>query len=206
MESSQAQPPAGRPHDPEAVRVAILSDTHGEVDPRVLEVVTGCDLAVHGGDIGGGGVLDSIARHLRSGADGLHVVRGNNDIPGKWAGPHRDLLPRLPEHIEIGLPGGRLVVIHGHQTAARDRHERLRRRFPDARAIVYGHSHRLVLDQLAEPWVVNPGAAGRSRTFGGPSCLVLTAEGLGWRLESHRFPLARGLSSNPETTIHPTEY
>ena len=184
------------------VRVAILSDTHGAVDPRVLEVIATCDLAVHGGDIGDGEVLEAIAGRLRQGAGALHAVLGNNDVPSKWPECHRHLLPELSERLEIDLPGGRLAVIHGHQTPARGRHDRLRRIFPDSHAIVYGHSHRLVMDQLAVPWVINPGAAGRSRTFGGPSCLVLTAGRLGWHLESHRFALPERLpgenrKSNP---------
>jgi hypothetical protein len=170
------------------VRVAILSDTHGALDPRVLAVVASCDLAVHGGDIGSGDVLEAIAARLGPGAGALHAVLGNNDVPAKWPEYHRALLPRLPERLEIDLPGGRLAVIHGHQTPARGRHDRLRRIFPDTHVIVYGHSHRLVMDRSALPWVINPGAAGRSRTFGGPSCLVLTASRLGWHLESHRFP------------------
>ncbi|MFM1890995.1 MAG: hypothetical protein RLZ44_72, partial [Pseudomonadota bacterium] len=40
----------------------------------------------------------------------------------------------------------------------------------------------------AIPWVLNPGAAGRSRTFGGPSCLLLHAGARVWRVETHRFP------------------
>ena len=87
----------------------------------------------------------------------------------------------------MSLPGGTLVVIHGHQTPARGRHERLRRRFPHARALVYGHSHRLLLDQEALPWVLNPGAAGRTRTHGGPSCLVLTADADCWTIRTFRF-------------------
>lgn len=169
------------------MRVAILSDTHGAVDPRILAVITACDRAVHGGDIGCADVLDSIGLHLKPGTGAIHAVRGNNDLPAKWPEPHRPRLPELPEGLEIDLPGGRLAVIHGHQTPARGRHDRLRRLFPNARAIVYGHSHRLVIDQLADPWVINPGAAGRSRTFGGPSCLVLTATGVGWHVESYRF-------------------
>jgi len=188
MGSERPQPPVRRPGEKSVVRVAILSDTHGAADPRVLEVVATCDLAVHGGDIGSGDVLEAIAARLRAGAGALHAVVGNNDVPAKWPECHRALLPELPQRLEIDLPGGRLAVIHGHQTPARGRHDRLRRIFPNTHAIVYGHSHRLVMDQIALPWVINPGAAGRSRTFGGPSCLVLTAARLGWHLESHRFP------------------
>jgi hypothetical protein len=45
----------------------------------------------------------------------------------------------------------------------------------------------LICDRSAVPWVLNPGAAGRARTFGGPSCLVLTASSMSWRLKIFRF-------------------
>lgn len=173
-----------------SLRVAILSDTHGTLDPRILAQIAACDLAVHAGDIGDGTVLEALRRALEPGSGTLVAVRGNNDLPTKWPRPHHPELDALPAQLEIDLPGGRMAVIHGHQTPAPGRHERLRRRFPDARVIVYGHSHRLVIDQLLNPWVINPGAAGRSRTFGGPSCLVLTASRLGWTLESHHFRLS----------------
>jgi hypothetical protein len=167
------------------VRVAILSDTHGALDPRILAVVAGCDLAVHGGDIGGAAVLDAISPLVTR----VLAVTGNNDLPGKWPSGDGERLGVLPQVIHEPLPGGLLVAIHGHQTPAKDRHLRLRRRFPEARVVVYGHSHRLVLDLDASPWVLNPGAAGRSRTHGGPSCLVLSAGDRNWTIETHRFSL-----------------
>lgn len=172
----------------DCVRVAILADTHGWVDPRILEVVAGCDLAIHGGDVGRAAVLAA----LRPASGHVHAVSGNNDIPSKWPESDRDLLARLPERLELALPGGRLVAVHGHRIPARDRHARLRERFPDARLVVYGHSHRLVLDLDAQPWVANPGAAGHDRTFGGPSCLVLLAGPDRWHLECVRFRPAAG--------------
>ena len=166
-----------------AVRVAILADTHGWVDPRILEVVAGCDLAVHGGDIGNAGVLGLLSPRRGT----VWAVRGNNDGPAKWPEADREVLKRLPGRLDLPLPGGSLGVIHGHQTPARGRHERLRQRFPQARALVYGHSHRLVLDLTAQPWILNPGAAGRERTHGGPSCLVLIASTDDWVVETYRF-------------------
>jgi putative phosphoesterase len=165
------------------IRVAVLSDTHGQVDPRVAEVVAGCDLALHGGDLGGAQVL----RSLQPRGGRVIAVAGNNDVPHKWPQADRDLLAQLPDLAELALPGGTLTLIHGHQVPARGRHARLRARYPGARMVVYGHSHRLVADLDAEPWVVNPGAAGHERTFGGPSCLVLTAGASAWSLELCRF-------------------
>lgn len=170
------------------VRVAILADTHGWIDPRVVAIVAGCDLAVHVGDIGNAEVLN----RLRPRRGSVWAVRGNNDRPVDWPSLDLDLLATIPAQVELALPGGTLMVIHGHQTQARERHERLRRRFPLARVLAYGHSHRLVVDQTAEPWVINPGAAGRNRTFGGPTCLVLSAGEAEWRVAAHRFqPLGR---------------
>jgi uncharacterized protein len=168
--------------------VALLADTHGQVDPRVVEVVAGCDLAVHGGDVGGAAVL----RCLQPRGGRVIAVTGNNDVRRKWPEAELDLLDHLPEVAELSLPGGVLTLTHGHQTPARERHARLRARYPGSRAVVYGHSHRLVADLDAEPWVLNPGAAGCERTYGGPSCMVLTATETAWTLEVYRFePIRR---------------
>lgn len=170
------------------LRVAILADTHGHLDTRIEALVADCDLAVHVGDIGNAEVL----ARLRPREGRVIAVTGNNDLSRKWPVEQSQVLDRLHEQENLMLPGGVLVIIHGHQIAARHRHERLRRRFPQARAIAYGHSHRLIADRDAEPWVLNPGAAGRARTFGGPSCMVLDAAEHRWELRVERFePLAR---------------
>jgi putative phosphoesterase len=166
-------------------RVCILSDTHGTLDPRVAELAAASDLVVHGGDIGNAAILQL----LGTPGERLVAVRGNNDLPGKWPPADHACLAGLPEQAELDLPGGRLAVEHGHRVnpAAR-RHAALRRRHGAARAVVYGHSHRLICDLDADPWVLNPGAAGRARTFGGPSCLLLHAGRRVWRVETYRFP------------------
>lgn len=166
--------------------VAIISDTHGFLDPRIAKIIHDCRYAVHAGDVMAAGVLD--AMRPRSG----HViaVAGNNDIPEKWPEFETDIVQQLPRTAELELPGGILVVEHGHRHGHHaPRHDLLRRTHPHARAIVYGHSHKLICDQDEDPWVVNPGAAGRVRTHGGPSCLVLTAARENWSIESFRFPL-----------------
>lgn len=165
------------------LRIAIVSDTHGYLDPRIAGLVGECDVAVHAGDIGGENVLQALAP--RSGQ--VVAVRGNNDTSESWQRGWR-LLAALPEVAVLELGGGYLVVEHGDRVLpARERHRRLRRRHPDARLVAYGHSHRQVCDTEAEPWVVNPGAAGRARTFGGPSALVLHAGRRRWRVEPVRF-------------------
>lgn len=179
-----------------ALRVALLADTHGPADPRILALVADCDIAVHGGDIGSMAVLAS----LQPQSGRVYAVRGNNDVPRTWPAEDAELLKRIPPCAEVALPGGLLVVEHGHRLPASARHERLRRRHPGARVIVYGHSHRMIADRTLDPWVLNPGAAGRSRTVGGPSCMVLIASASGWELEEYRFPLPGTARSS--TTAH----
>ncbi len=170
------------------VRVALLGDTHGYVDLRVAAEVSRCDVAVHAGDVGGAAALEALAPRL-----GVTIaVRGNNDEPAVWPDSERAQLASLERVATLALPGGHLVVLHGDQhTPASRRHQLLRREFPAARAIVYGHSHRLACDCDTLPWVLNPGAAGRVRTYGGPSCLILSAADRGWRVEVRRFELSR---------------
>lgn len=168
-----------------SLRVAIVSDTHGVLDARIARVIASCDIAVHAGDIGSEAVLRTIGPRQRA----LFAVRGNNDTPGRWPRTEARKLVTLPPVAPVALPGGLLVVLHGDRAGSGEtRHKRLRARFPRARAVVYGHSHRLVCDLKLRPWVLNPGAAGRSRTFGGPSCIVLSAGATGWRVKAVRFP------------------
>ncbi len=169
------------------VRVAIVSDTHCHLDERVAEIVKTCDYVVHAGDIGDAATLEAL--EPRQGK--VLAVCGNNDIPGRWPERETHLVEELPRVAEFRLPGGRLVVEHGeHHGFHTPRHDSLRQTHPNARVIVYGHTHRLVWDHSEAPWVVNPGAAGRTRTNGGPSCLVLTAAVEGWDIEAHQFPEA----------------
>jgi putative phosphoesterase len=150
------------------MRVAIVADTHGFLDPRIAEQLAGAALLVHAGDVGAG-----IAAELADLVADRIFVAGNNDPP---ACP-------LPRAVSRDLPGGRLSVIHGHQWPAKNRHRRLRAAFPDSRAVVCGHSHRRVLDTVARPWVLNPGAAGKSRAYGGPGYIELLAGRQDWRVK-----------------------
>ena len=166
-----------------SVTVAVLADTHGFLDPRVAECIGACDVAVHAGDIGGVEVL--LALQPR---DEVVAIRGNNDTEQSWGDGEQHLLETLPREAAVDLPGGRVVLRHGDDSGSLEqRHRRYRRQYPDAGAVVYGHSHRLLVDQQQHPWLLNPGAAGRTRTYGGPSCLILTCDETRWQVAERRF-------------------
>jgi putative phosphoesterase len=167
------------------LKVAIVSDTHGFLDPRIAALVARHDCAVHAGDVGSAGVLEAIrpTRGL------VCAVRGNNDVAGKWAANERSILNSLLESLLLTLPGGILAVVHGDRAGRPvGRHRKLRARFADAKAVVFGHSHHRCVDKSARPWILNPGAAGRNRTYGGPGFLSLAASRRRWIVRAVIFP------------------
>jgi putative phosphoesterase len=168
------------------ISVALIADTHGYLDQRIGDIVATCDAVVHAGDIGNAAVLNA----LQPRQDIVVAIRGNNDVPAKWPPADSTQLTRLEDTALLELPGGNVIVVHGNRhNPVTKRHQKLRQHYASARAIVYGHSHRLVIDDNAFPWVLNPGAAGRVRTYGGPSCLILSATHKRWRLTVRHFPL-----------------
>lgn len=170
----------------ETLRIAIISDTHGRIDDNIVDVIKGCDRVIHAGDICGAHVLEQ----LESLCDHVTAVAGNNDASGLWPVEQTHVVIALPQQADIEVPGGIIAVEHGHRHGMHTpSHESLRHSHPQARVIVYGHTHAQVIDDDKKPLVINPGAAGHTRTRGGPSCLVLTVEGDDWHIEPMRFPL-----------------
>ena len=166
------------------VTVAIVSDTHAYMHPKIVAVVRQCDIALHAGDIGNAEILD--AMQPKSGQ--VIAVAGNNDHGRGWPEHQHERVKQLPRIASLELPGGILKIEHGHlHDMYQPDHTDLREAHPEARMVVYGHTHKKVIDDFAIPWVVNPGAAGNERNRGGPSCLVLTASESLWKLDSFRF-------------------
>ena len=164
------------------VKVCILSDTHGYLDHRVADIVSDCDYAIHAGDIMGAHILDQLSPRKR-----VIAVAGNNDHPAIWRRDEADVVSSLPKVADLELPGGTVRIEHGHRLGGFPDHDRLRWDHAEVKMVVYGHTHKRVIDQQAEPWIVNPGAAGRERTKGGPSCLILHASETGWKIETVLF-------------------
>ena len=166
------------------LRIGIVSDTHGHLDPRIAALIEECDIAVHAGDIMG----DAVLQQLRPRSGQVVAVRGNNDIEQVWHHDEQEALATIEQEAIIELPGGNIAVVHGHQYGGdHPCHDQLRERFSEARVIIYGHSHKMVCDLETDPWVINPGAAGRIRTRGGPSCLFLETSNDEWQLSEKRF-------------------
>ncbi|MEE9310074.1 MAG: metallophosphoesterase family protein [Cocleimonas sp.] len=166
-------------HSKSTLTVAVVSDTHSYIDPQIVDLVKECDVAVHAGDICGADIIKSL--EPKSGK--VYVVTGNNDPYCHLTGV------QLPEILSFEAPGGIITIEHGHEHGAHQPdHSSLRATHPDAKVIIYGHTHKQVIDNTATPWVVNPGAAGKTRNHGGPSCLIIECSNAKeWKVKKFRF-------------------
>lgn len=115
------------------MKVLVVSDTHAprrwKAMPDALRApLAEADVILHAGDVCVRGVLAELAASAP-----LHVVLGNNDGPDIAAWP-------APERLELELGGVRVAMIHDAGAKA-GRARRMRRTFPDADVVVFGHSH-----------------------------------------------------------------
>ena len=138
--------------------VGLISDTHGLMRPGVHAALTGVELILHAGDVGGSEILDE----LRLIAP-VRAVLGNTDPPGE---------PGLAEEIVLEVGGLRVHVSHGHEVGS-PTPAKLAVRY-DADVVVYGHTHRPLVTQHDGRLFVNPGAAGAKRFNISPSVGKMT--------------------------------
>ncbi len=164
--------------------IALISDTHADLSPDILELVNKSDLVIHAGDICSMDVLHELQPRLKH----VIAVAGNNDKPYVWDVKDWSVVRSLPEAVDVKLASGVISVEHGHRhDMFKPSHDSLRQAHPNARVVVYGHTHHQIIDDSNDIWVINPGAAGKTRTHGGPSCVVLSISEDGWHHQTYRF-------------------
>jgi putative phosphoesterase len=139
--------------------IGLISDTHGLLRPSVFNALSGVELILHAGDVGG-----DVLTELRAIAP-VHAVCGNTDPIGD---------PELPQSQELTHGGVRIHVSHGHELGAPTPQKLLEAY--DADVLVYGHTHKQLVVNADGRWVVNPGAAGPRRFKLEPSVARMTIE------------------------------
>lgn len=139
------------------MRVGLISDTHGLLRPEVFERLAGVERILHAGDVGGAEILTDLEAIAP-----VVAVLGNTD---GW-----DLRDHATASVEVELDGVRFAVAHGHEV---NRFDHLRDQFPDAAAIVHGHSHVPRADRIGDTWMLNPGSAGPGGEGWPPSVAVV---------------------------------
>jgi len=114
-------------------RVVVLADTHAprrwkSCPSAVARELRSADLILHAGDVCTAPVLAELEQYAP-----VHVVLGNNDGPdvAAWGAPESCLLD---------IDGLKVAMIHDSGPST-GRLPRMRRLFPEADLVVFGHSH-----------------------------------------------------------------
>ena len=139
--------------------IGLIADTHGLMRVEVLAALHGVKLILHAGDVG----RQSVLRELR-GIAPVQAVIGNTDDP----------ILGLPQRVNLTLGGLRIHVSHGHELGS-PRPDNLVHRY-SADVIVYGHTHKPLIERRGTSLIVNPGAAGPRRFALQPSVALLRIE------------------------------
>ena len=128
--------------------VGLISDTHGLLRAEAIAALQGCDLIIHAGDVGDGGIIESLQALAPA-----TVVRGNID-QGSWAAS-------WPATATVEAGRVRICVLHDiHQL-------RVDPAKSGVDVVVSGHSHKPTRSEHEGVLYINPGSAG-PRRFGLP--------------------------------------
>ncbi len=149
-----------------AVKVLVMSDTHGVIRPDVREYLKNCDCIIHAGDFADERTLDDISEYAP-----LYSVRGNND----WWGT------RLLRSNSFQIEAVRFFLVHDIAS--------LPRGLSDIHVVVWGHSHRYYYGMRGGMTFLNPGSCGRRRFGGGLSLAIMKINGRNFSVEKIELPV-----------------
>lgn len=143
------------------MKVGVISDTHGYLDPRVEKIFTGVNHILHAGDIG----YASIILELEFIAP-VTAVSGNTD---------GDIGYQATETIDLGA---KKFLVH-HIVNPRALSETVEARIVKERpqVVVFGHTHKKFSETVNDIWFFNPGYAGKPKFGAERSVAILHLEG-----------------------------
>lgn len=154
MSDAPAPPSANAP---DRHTIGVIADTHGLLRPGVYGALEGVELIIHAGDVGDG-VLEELAEIAP-----VKAVRGNTDPIGD---------PDLPLGLRLEIGGLVIHVSHGNELGVPTPAMVLAAY--EADVLIYGHTHRQLVERSGDRLIVNPGAAGPRRFNLIPSVARLT--------------------------------
>lgn len=126
------------------MKIGVISDTHGLLRPEALTTLRGCEHILHAGDVGKPAILEALASVAP-----VTAIRGNIDRSGPCA--------QLPATEAIELGGHLLYLVHAREDL--DLHPRA----AGVSAVIFGHSHKPLIETLDGVLYLNPGSAGPRR-------------------------------------------
>lgn len=137
-------------------RLGVIADTHGMMRPAVLSALEGSDQILHAGDIGSHDVVEWLEQVAP-----VVAVRGNVD-GSLWAS-------WLPDRSLVEVEKVKILLVHDASTIRLDEEP--------CRMVVYGHTHRALVEERQGVLFLNPGSAGPERSLAAPSVARILVSG-----------------------------
>jgi hypothetical protein len=126
------------------MRVGVISDTHGLLRPEALHALQGAEHILHAGDVGDPEILSALNNIAPTTA-----IRGNIDQGGACG--------HLPATELIELGGHSIYMLHDVKKLD------LNPEPAGIAAVVFGHSHKALVERRRGVLFLNPGSAGPRR-------------------------------------------
>lgn len=149
------------------MRIGVISDTHGYLDPRLEQLFGGVEAIWHAGDVGRMGVLLELERIAP-----VTAVQGNND----W-----DLPLRETEVVEVG--GLRFLLRHIVDPVRPGEAVLGAIWRGEIQGVIFGHTHRPYGNRHHGVLFLNPGYAGRPKFHQPRTVALLHVNGAGCEIE-----------------------
>ena len=126
---------------------AVIADTHiprraRTLPENLLPHLKQANLILHAGDL-----MDLTLLSVMASYAPVRAVKGNLDPPEL----------KLPEVLQFEFGGARIAMIHD-SGRKKGRRSRMKRRFPEARVVIFGHSHIPWLEDAEGLLLLNPGS------------------------------------------------
>lgn len=131
------------------MKIAIISDTHGEIPQTAWDYTTECEYIIHAGDIGSRACYEK----LRGSGKKVYMVKGNNDW-GSWC-------QFIPKTLSFTICGKLFYLIHDSY--------RLSYPYPEVDYVISGHTHKFDCEFKNGAMYINPGSTTEAR---GGSCTM----------------------------------
>ena len=158
-------------------RLLVLSDTHipdfaKRLPSQIRESARGVDAILHAGDVTSAEVLSDLAAYAP-----VYAALGNGDGVDvqRWG---------ATERVRLEIAGASIAVVHD-AGPARGRPARLRRWFPDATLVVFGHSHIPMSFAHEGVRMLNPGSPTWKRRQPAPTFATASIGHRGLRVRMH---------------------
>ena len=145
------------------MKLGVISDTHGYINPKVFPIFAGVGQILHAGDIGSEDIITTLEAIAP-----VQAIHGNIDT--------FPMSTRYPAVLTLDINGALICIIHDFfglpDPRITDAVQNSGKKKLDL--LIYGHSHEAKLARNGEVLLFNPGAAGKQRFSLRPAVGLLT--------------------------------